>query len=113
VSEEAFHGHSEANPVSSSCLPGQLPLAFTSEWGASTARLTLEIADRPETAARVRIHAGWSAESEPNRATWRVNGEPPAGERRVPPEPGDKSDLRWSELETRALRKGDKKTDGR
>lgn len=108
--------------------PSQLPLLFTTQSGASTSRITLEIADDPKGASRLAVQTQWEAAVDVrrvdtvglgwldyeltqgeaavdiNRVSWQLNGEPLSNGRPFVPkgeeEPG------WVEYETRTLKKG-------
>ncbi|PYV17551.1 MAG: hypothetical protein DMG07_05510 [Acidobacteria bacterium] len=92
--------------MNSSCLPGQVPLVFSTQSGPSTARLTLKIADHSESASRVTIQTSWNAGVDGRRTALKLNGESLANPRPLPSDKDDKTAAVWSEFETKALRKG-------
>jgi len=83
--------------------PGQLPLQFSFTAGLAAARLKLDIADRPETAARTALLTQWSPKSEAFRISWKVNGQSPGEPDKVAHESGGAS---WLAYPTKALAKG-------
>ena len=90
--------------MNSSCWPGQLPLAFTTQSGPMKARVSLEIVDQPETASRVTVQTQWKPTVDANRVTWRVNGESFSNPTPFSPQGEDREG--WSQFETGALQKG-------
>ena len=91
--------------MNSSTWPGQLPLALTCQSGPARARLTLGIADRPESARKVTLQTGWERGVNAKRIRWKINGVPLSGGRELPT-PVDGKEDRWTEFETESVRKG-------
>ena len=83
--------------------PGQLPLHFSFAAGPAAARLKLDIADRPETAARTALLTHWSGKPEAFRISWKVNGQSPDEPDKVAHESGNSG---WLAYPTKALTKG-------
>lgn len=84
--------------------PGQLPLAFAMRSGAAAARLTLEIADDAEAASGVTLETQWKPPVDPQRAAWKVNGQPvPA---LTPLSPRKEEGEGWCQLDARPIRRG-------
>ncbi len=87
-----------------SCWPGQLPLAFSTESGPCVAELSLQIADRPETASRVTVQVQWQQGTDQERVSLRLNGQTLANPHTLPPETADQEG--FTEYQTRAVHKG-------
>jgi hypothetical protein len=62
--------------IAAACIPGQLPLAFSTHAGPSSASLTLSIADAAENAARAVVRVQWKPDIDAGRSNWKVNGVP-------------------------------------
>jgi hypothetical protein len=106
--------YSRNGAISACCLPGQLPLAFSTRSGTASARLKLEIGADGREASRANLQAQWKMPT-PATIGWSLNGvqlpeaQPSTG-KRYSTQYGDGfvDDPGWTEIaiETRFLKKG-------
>ncbi len=96
--------HFTAGYMNLSCWPGQLPVAITTQSGSAHTELSLEIADRPETASRVAIQAQWQKGTDLNRISYRLNSHALANPHSLAPEKKDQES--FTEYETKDLHQG-------
>ena len=82
--------------------PGQLPRAFATRSAPARARFRLRIADRPETASKVKILTRWSPAPASDQVSWEINDQGSPSPRAATGVEG----TGWSEFETKALREG-------
>ena len=62
--------------IGDSCMPPQLPKAFTTQAGPSSDNFTLRIADDPGAVARATLQTRWKRPGDASRASWQLNGTP-------------------------------------